>query len=99
MMQDKGPVVTADFFDKFVRQSMHVDFAQFVEPPPPLPRQVSQRSRRNFPNDGSSVVGLLDKAALLEAVKPESEFRDDVTPAQALSVAPERRYFCLGRRN
>lgn len=24
--QDSGPVVSADFFDKFVRQSMHIDF-------------------------------------------------------------------------
>lgn len=87
MMQDEGPVVATDFFDKFVRQSVHVDFAQFVVPPPPLPRQVSQRSRREFPNDGRSVVGLIDKAALLEAINLEPEFGDEVTPAQALAVA------------
>lgn len=99
IMQDEGPLVAVDFFDKFVRQSMHVDFAQFVEPPPPLPRQVPQRSRQNFPNDGRSFVGLVDKAALLESVERESELRDEVTPAQALAVAPERRYFYLGGRN
>lgn len=86
-MQDEGPIVATDFFDKFVRQSMHVDFGQFVEPPPPLPRQMSQRSRREFPNDGRSVVGLIDKAALLEAINLEPEFKDDVTPATALAVA------------
>ncbi len=82
-----------------LRAISSVDFAQFVEPPPPLPRQVSQRSRREFPNDGRSVVGLIDKAALLEAVERESDLRDEVTPAQALAVTPERRCFCLGRCN
>ena len=44
MMQDEGPVVRADFFDKFIRQSMHVDFAQFVEPPPQGKRILSIRA-------------------------------------------------------
>jgi hypothetical protein len=69
MMQDSGPVVPANFFDRFVRQSMHVDFAQFVEPPTPLPRKSPCRQLRSFPNDGRSVVGVLDKAALLLKVQ------------------------------
>lgn len=87
IMQESGPVVPADFFDKFVRQSMHVDFAQFVEPPLPLSRQVPQKSRRQFPNDGRSVVGVVDKVALLEVVEQEPELSDEVARDKALAVA------------
>jgi hypothetical protein len=71
--QDSGPVVPADFFDKFVRQSMHVDFAQFIESPPPLPRSLPQRRHQQFPNDGRSLVAVLDKKALLQALEEEDE--------------------------
>lgn len=78
IMQEGVPVVpTTDFFDKFVRQSMHVDFALFVEPPPLLPRQIFKRSRQNFPNDGRSVVGVVDKVAFLKAVQQELELSDE----------------------
>jgi hypothetical protein len=86
-MQEDGPVVPADFFDKFVRQSMHVDFAQFVEPPPSLPGRVSQTSRQNFSNDGRSVVGVVDKAALLQVVAQEPELTDEAARDRALAVA------------
>ena len=86
-MQEDGPVVPADFFDKFVRQSMHVDFAQFVEPPPLLQGRSSQTSRRNFPNDGRSVVAVVDKAALLEAVAQEPELSDEAARDEALAAA------------
>ncbi len=87
VMQDSGPVVPTDFFNKFMRQSMHVDFAQFVEPPPPLPRRVSERSKQNFPNDGRSVVGIVDKAALLKAVEQEPELSDEAARDKALAAA------------
>lgn len=87
VMQDSGPVVPADFFDKFVRQSMHVDFAQFVEPPPPLQGRVSEHSKQKFPNDGRSVVGVVDKAALLKAVEQEPELSDEAAKDKALAVA------------
>lgn len=87
VIQEGGPVVPADFFDKFVRQSMHVDFAQFVEPPLPLPRRVSERRRQKFPNDGRSVVGVVDKAALLKAVEQEPELSDEAARDKALAVA------------
>lgn len=86
-MQENGPVVPADFFDKFVRQSMHVDFAQFVEPPLPLQRQVSQRNRQDFPNDGRSVVGVVDKLALLKAVAQQPELSDEAAKDKALAAA------------
>lgn len=95
VMQEEGPVVSADFFDKFVRQSMHVDFTQFVEPPPPLPRRVSKHSRQNFPNDRRSVVGVVDKAALLKAVGQEPELSDEAARDKALAVAHDEGYFCL----
>ncbi len=86
MMQDEGPVLPADFFERFVRQSMHVDFAQFVEPPAPLPRKPPCRQLREFPNDGRSVVGVVDKAALLDVLEqPPMLAEEGVT--EALAVA------------
>lgn len=84
-MQDEGPVVPADFFHKFVRQSMHVDLAQFVEPPPPWPRCSSQHRKQRFDNDGCSVVAVIDKAALLEVLSPELD--DETALSEALAVA------------
>lgn len=83
--QEEGPVLSATFFDKFVRQSMSVDFAQFVEPPAVLPRIPNPSGKQRFPNDGRSVVGLIDKAALLERLELESE--PDGAEAKALALA------------
>jgi len=85
LTQEDGPIVPVDFFDKFVRQSMHVDFAQFIEPPLPFPRNPPQRQKRGFPNDGRSVVGVIDRAALLKVLESESD--DEVTKAKALALA------------
>ena len=84
-IQDEGPVVPPGFFERFVRQSMHVDLAQFVEPPPVLPRSSSPRHKQRFANDGSSVVAVIDKAALLEVLEPELD--DQTAKAEALAVA------------
>ncbi len=85
LTQEDGPIVPVDFFDKFVRQSMHVDFSQFIEPPLPFPRNPPQCQKRGFPKDGRSVVGVIDKAALLKALEPEPD--DEVAKAKALAVA------------
>ncbi len=85
MMQEDGPVLSVDFFDSFVRQSMHVDLAQFIESPPPLPRILPQRQRQKFPNDGRSIVAVVDKVALLKALETEPD--DETAKAKALAVA------------
>ena len=85
--QDEGPVVEADFFDKFVRQSMSVDFAQFVEAPAPLPRIPKPGGKQRFPNDGRSVVTAINKSDLLKAIESVPEENDEVTKASVLDVA------------
>jgi len=85
--QDEGPVLSAEFFDKFVRQSMAVDFAQFIEPPAALPRIPNPNGKQTFPNDGRSVVSIIDKATLLERLELESEPDDAEAKAKALAVA------------
>jgi len=85
--QDSGPVVEADFFDKFVRQSMSVDFAQFVEAPAPLPRIPNLDGKQKFPNDGRSVVVAIDKNDLLNALESKPEPSVEVNPDDILAIA------------
>jgi hypothetical protein len=67
-----GPVMPQDAFDRYVRQTMQVDFEQFIEPLPSLPRKTPAPGSNQIPDDGRSVVAILDKEALLQAL-PESE--------------------------
>ncbi|PSM45817.1 hypothetical protein C7Y66_28375 [Chroococcidiopsis sp. CCALA 051] len=69
---DEGPVMPLDAFDRYVRQTMQVDFEQFIEPLPSLPRKTPECQPNQFPDDGRSVVAVLDKEILLQAL-PESE--------------------------
>jgi len=87
--QDSGPVVEADFFDKFVRQSMSVDFAQFVEAPAPLPRipKPGVGGKQKFPSDGRSIVTAINKSDLLSALSSVTEEKHDARPASVLEVA------------
>ena len=63
---DEGPVMSIDAFDRYVRQTMEVNFEQFIEPLESLPRKVSER--QNLPDENGSVVGDLDQVALLRAL-------------------------------
>jgi hypothetical protein len=74
-------------FDRFVRQSMEVNFEPFVEAPSVPPRISQGATQAEFPNDGRSVVVELDQAALLEALEAEVEFADPQTFEQAISLA------------
>ena len=92
-IQVAGPVVPPGFFERFVRQSMHVDLAQFVEPPPALPRSSSLRHKQRFANDGSSVVAVIDKAALLEVLEPQVD--EKTAKSEALAVAYSEDIGCI----
>lgn len=86
---DEGPVMPKDAFDRYVRQTMQVDFDQFIEPLPSPPRQPSERQySRMFPKDGRSVVGILEKSDLLEALEQQQqEFDEAQDYAKALETA------------
>jgi len=84
----EGPVMPIGAFDRFVRQSMQVNFEPFIEVPPVPPRiglQVSHSTE--FPDDGRSVVAEVDRALLLEALEPEVDFVEIETYEQAIALA------------
>jgi hypothetical protein len=60
---DEGPVMPADAFDRYVRQSMEVDFDQFIEP--------FERKEHDYPDSRAlfSVVAEVNKAELLESLE------------------------------
>lgn len=84
----EGPIMAAEAFDRFVRQSMQVNFEPFIEAPPVPPRIGSQVSHSTeFPDDGRSVVAEVDRALLLDALKPEVDFVEIETYEQAIALA------------
>ncbi|KAM3091342.1 hypothetical protein ACKFKF_33345 [Phormidesmis sp. 146-12] len=83
----EGPVMPPRAFDHFVRQSMQVNFEQFVEAPSVPPRITPDVTQAEFPDDGRSVVVELDQAVLLEALEAEVEFALPQTFEQAISLA------------
>lgn len=87
-----GPVMPADAFDRYVRQTMEVDFEQFIEPLESLPRKVSER-RVLFIDDFSSAVGELDRDSLLQALDTQMHQQPELTEKElfdkTLDVAHE----------
>lgn len=77
---DDGPVMPQDVFEyasrraagndmcgrRYVRQTMEVDFEQFIEPLESLSRKARERQERS--DEAGSVVGELDQAALFQAL-------------------------------
>jgi hypothetical protein len=66
MRSGADPVMAADAFDRFVRQSMDVDFEQFIEP--------LERKEHDYPEvrELVSVVEEVSKEELLGLLEPES---------------------------
>lgn len=63
---DEGPVMASDAFAQFVRQSMHVDFSDFIEPRKPDGRKPYEH---RGDNDITSVVVAVDKQDLLDVLE------------------------------
>lgn len=82
---EAGPVMPTDAFDRYVRQTMEVDFEQFIEALDRLPRQAS--TRKPSLEDGSSVVGELNQAALLHALDEHINQNPDLTEAEIFNSA------------
>ena len=60
------PIMADDAFDRYVRQSMVVDFDQFVEPRQSLPRKIPEPTKY-----GNSIVSEIDKEVLIQALEQE----------------------------
>ncbi|MFM7885640.1 MAG: hypothetical protein ACKPCM_02880 [Pseudanabaena sp.] len=82
------PIMADDAFDRYVRQSMVVDFDQFIEPLKSLPRKISEQRK-----SGNSIVGEIDKEVLIQALEQESllsveeEFERAISTAHAEDVS------------
>ncbi|MFM7601112.1 MAG: hypothetical protein ACKO7R_07935 [Pseudanabaena sp.] len=76
------PIMADDAFDRYVRQSMVVDFEQFLEPLPSLPRKISEQVKI-----GNSIVGEIDKEVLIQVLEQESLLSFGEEYAQAISTA------------
>ena len=61
------PRMSDDAFDRYVRQSVVVDFDQFIQPLLGLPRKTPEQLK-----DGNSLVVAVDKQVLLEELEQES---------------------------
>ncbi len=84
---EDGPTMPVDAFDRYVRQTMEVDFDQFIEPIAALPRKTSIPS--SDPDAGQSVVGELDQTALLKALDEQMNQEPGLTDIEAFNRAIE----------
>jgi len=82
------PIMADDAFDRYVRQSMVVDFEKFIEPLQSLPRESPEPTKH-----GNSMVGAIDKEVLIQALEQESllsfeeEFERAISTAHAEDVS------------
>jgi hypothetical protein len=82
------PIMADDAFDRHVRQSMVVDFDQFIEPLQSLPRKAPE-----YTKNGNSIVGAIDKEVLIQALEEEcllsleEEFERAISNAHAEDVS------------
>ncbi len=81
---EDGPTMPEDAFDRYVRQTMEVNFEQFIEPLESLPRKVPERS--SLPHEGS-VVSELDQVALLQALDEQMSQHPEWTEVEAFNQA------------
>ena len=79
---DDGPVMSGDAFDRYVRQSMQIDFDVYIEPLSSLPRKVSEFQVGDEVEGMQSVVAEIERKVLLEAILP-----DPVDPETAYKEA------------
>jgi hypothetical protein len=75
---DDGPVLPDDAFDRYVRQTMAVDFEQFIEPLANVPRKNPERQEILE----GSVVGELDQTALLKVLDEQMSQEPNLTEAE-----------------
>ena len=80
---ERGVMLPIDALDRYVRQSIEVDFEQLIEPLEQLPRKQPEHSRV----EGESVVGELDQAALLQALDEQMEQKPGLIEVEAFNRA------------
>ncbi len=76
------PIMADDAFDRYVRQSMVVDFDQFIEQLQSLPRKSPEQSKII-----NSIVAEIDKEVLIQSLEHESLLRFEEEFERAISTA------------
>ena len=76
------PIMADNAFDGYVRQSMVVDFDQFIEPLQSLPRKIPEQTKH-----GNSIVGAIDKEGLIQALEQDSLLSFEEKFEQVISTA------------
>jgi hypothetical protein len=87
--QTEGPIMPIGAFSRFVRQSMRVDFEQFVEPPTRPGKSADDDSgSRSAPIEPapSSIALEVDAAQLLETLPPEVWFNSNTLDFSTLEL-------------
>jgi hypothetical protein len=82
------PIMADDAFDRYIRQSMVVDFDQFIEQLQSLPRKSPEQAKSI-----NSIVAEIDKEVLIKSLEQESllsfeqEFERAISTAHAEDVS------------
>jgi hypothetical protein len=82
---NEGLPMPSDAFDRYVRQSMEVDFEQFIEPLASLPRKVPDRLASV--HEQGSVVGELDQVTLSQALDEQMSQYPGLTDVEVFNHA------------
>jgi hypothetical protein len=82
---NEGPVMPTHAFDDYVRQTMEINFEPFIEPLESLPRKI--RERQMLSEEQGSVVGELDREALLQELDEQMSQHPELTEAEIFNQA------------
>ena len=82
-----GPMMGSDAFDRYVRQSMEIDFDDYIEKPEPLHRISTSTPSKPPEDEFYSQVQSVDKTILIEALHEEIIMSDVAARESVMSVA------------
>ena len=82
-----GPTMGSDAFDRYVRQSMEIDFDDYIEKPEPLKRMSTSYPSKPREDEFYSQVQSVDKMTLIEALHEEIIMSDVAVRESVMSVA------------
>jgi hypothetical protein len=84
VVAERGVMLPTEAFDRYVRQTMEVDFEKFIEPLVSLSRKSPERQEIA---EGDSVVGELDQAAVLQVLDQQMSQEPKLTEAEIFNGA------------
>jgi len=84
-LQAQGePVMSGDAFDRYVRQTMTVDFDQFIEPLIGISRKVREEVK-----NGNSIVSVIDKDVLIQVLEEQNLLDINKELERAIAITHE----------